>query len=223
MSFIAYDDFGGLIAALTDAITTALARDIAQRGRASLALPGGDTPGPLYDALAARPLDWSAVTVMLTDERWVAEDHPRSNTAFLKSRLLTGAARDADFLPFYNELGMDVKVISSLSDQVSHHLPLSVLVLGMGEDMHCASLFPGASELPSAAAPDAPSLSAMTPQDGLEPRITLTVPALRSAGQTHILIKGDGKRAAWQRAAQTDPTQAPVAHFIPHATTHWTA
>ena len=84
--------------------------------------------------------------------------------------------------------------------RVAAALPIDVLVLGMGADMHTASLFPGAPELPAALAADAPALVAIHPPGQPEARLTLTAPVLRGASVIHILITGPDKLAALETA-----------------------
>ena len=100
-------------------------------------------------------------------------------------------------------------------------MPIAVLLLGMGEDMHTASLFPGADNLAAALADDAPPLMAMRADAAGEPRITLTAPVLRAALATHIVITCAAKRAAIERAAQLSPLAAPVACVLGQAVVHW--
>jgi 6-phosphogluconolactonase len=95
--------------------------------------------------------------------------------------------------------------------RVQSYLPIDVLVLGMGADMHTASLFPGAPELAAALADDAPALLEITPPGQPEARLTLTAPVLRSASVIHILITGPEKLAALERAVVDGPVaEAPV-------------
>jgi len=94
-------------------------------------------------------------------------------------------------------------------------------VLGMGPDMHTASLFPGADRLADALAPDAPILMPMRAEAAGEPRITLTAPVLAAAQNIHILILGAEKRAAIERAAGLSALEAPVRVVLDHATIHW--
>ena len=98
---------------------------------------------------------------------------------------------------------------------------MSVLLLGMGADMHTASIFPGSPNLDSALADDAAPLMAVEASGDLESRLTLTAPALKTARHTHILIKGDDKRTALATAQTATPKEAPVALVLPRATVHW--
>jgi len=102
-------------------------------------------------------------------------------------------------------------------------LPISLLLLGMGADMHTASLFPGADRLKDAMAPDAPILLPMRANGAGEPRITLTRRVLADAMEIHILIFGDEKRAVLERAQKMDPMDAPISAFLANATVHWAA
>jgi 6-phosphogluconolactonase len=101
------------------------------------------------------------------------------------------------------------------------HLPLSVALLGMGADMHTASLFPGADNLEAALADDAPPLMAMRADGAGEPRVTLTAPVLKGAMSLHILITGAEKRAALERAAHLPEIEAPVRSVLGQAMVHW--
>ena len=186
---------------------------------ASLAVPGGTTPGPIFDALSAADLDWSRVHVVLTDERRVPADHPRSNERLVRERLLTGRASVAQFIRLVAEDDGDWPAVRA---KLSEELPISIQLLGMGADMHTASLFPGSPELPDALASDAPPIMALTPPgDDLEPRLSLTAPVLTGAMSTHVVITGTEKRAALEAARKLKPETAPVSIVLAHATVHW--
>ncbi|MEM6408588.1 MAG: 6-phosphogluconolactonase [Pseudomonadota bacterium] len=187
--------------------------------RVSFAVPGGTTPGPVFDALCAAPLDWGRVHVMLTDERWVDERSDRSNTRLVKERLLQNRAKAAQFVPFYRDGHEAAAAMAEVGETIAPVLPLSVLLLGMGADMHTASLFPGAAELEEALSTQAP-IMAINP-DGQETRVTLTGPVLSGAMATHIVITGEEKRAALERAQQLDARDAPVKTVLANATVHW--
>jgi len=188
---------------------------------ASFAVPGGTTPGPMFESLCAADLDWSRVHVMLTDERWVPEDDPRSNTGLLRRTLLTDRASEAVFIPFYRDTASPDEAARALSDTLRPELPVSVLLLGMGADMHTASLFPGADELSAALAPDAPAVLPVVQPGSGEARVTLTGPVLSQAMATHVLITGAEKRAALEKAMQSDAVDAPIRTVLSQATVHW--
>jgi 6-phosphogluconolactonase len=216
MIFQAYPDRDALMRGLAAEIAGELAE-----GHASLSVPGGTTPGPVFDILAETELPWDRIAVFLNDERWVGEDNPRSNTRLLRERLLRGRAAAAKLVPLHADSATPETVLASLIDGLRPHMPISVLLVGMGADMHTASLFPGADLLVRAMANDAPLLLPMRADAAGEPRITLTAPALRSAENIHILITGNEKRAALDRATTLSPLEAPVGILLDRARVHW--
>jgi 6-phosphogluconolactonase len=216
-----YPDREMMMLRVAQRIASELGETLRAEGRATLSVPGGTTPGPVFDTLSGVDLDWSRVAVVLNDERWVPEGHARSNTTLLRKRLLTGRAAVATYVPLYAPVPTPEDALDSLSDGVRLHLPISVLLLGMGADMHTASLFPGADHLAAALAPDAPPVMALRADAAGEPRITLTAPVLRSALRIHVLITGAEKRAALEQAARLPVEQAPIACVLGQAMVHW--
>ncbi len=221
MNFQGYPDREMMMRALADQIASELREAIGAKGRATLSVPGGTTPGPIFDILSGVDLDWSKVAVMLNDERWVGEDSPRSNTRLLRERLLRDRAGDAALVPLYADAARPEDRMDALAEGIAVHLPIDVLLLGMGADMHTASLFPGADRLAEALSDDAPILLPMRAEAAGEPRITLSAPVLRDAMHIHILITGAEKRAAIKRAEALPPEEAPVCAVLANATVHW--
>ena len=159
---------------------------------------------------------------MLSDERWVPGDHPRSNSALLRGRLLQGKAAAARLIPLHlDRPAPDRQAVADLIDGLSPALPVDVALLGMGTDGHTASLFPGAPELATALAEDAPPVMAITAPGQPEPRVTLTAPVLSAAFVTHLVITGEDKRSALKTAKGADPMAQPVAGFLGAAQVHW--
>lgn len=220
MNLIEYPDRDMMMIDLAQHLAGELNEAVMTHERASFAVPGGTTPGPVFDALCAADLDWSRVQVLPTDERWVDETSDRSNARLIKSRLLTDRAAAAQFLPFYRAGVAPDAAMPDLAASLAPALPLSVLLLGMGADMHTASLFPGAPQLEAALSAQAPSVMPVTPE-GQETRITLTGPVLAGALKTHILIQGDDKRAALEKAVTLSASDAPVSVVLANATIHW--
>ena len=222
MHFSSYPNAADMMQSLSVELVTDLLGALAKNGKATLAVPGGSTPGPLFDLLSLADFDWTNVTIMLTDERWVSTDSPRSNTALIRNRLLVNAAASANYVALYKDGFEPEAGAVALSKQVEPHLPIDVILLGMGADMHTASLFPGAAELAWAQSPEAAAVVSMVPVTGdLEPRVTLSANVLESANRTHVLILGDEKKAALMVAETADPYEAPIAQFLPNAKVHW--
>lgn len=222
MKLVEYADRDVMWLAIAREITGALRAALSTGGRAALAVPGGTTPGPLFDVISGVGIDWDRVDVMLTDERWVDEDSPRSNTRLLRERLFVGKAAAARLIPLYGGTATPEESIAALEGAVRAATPLTVVLLGMGADMHTASLFPGADKLELALSEAAPALVAMRAPGAQEPRITLSAPVLNGALAKHLVIVGADKRAALDKAAALrDPVKAPVAAVLDGMIVHW--
>ena len=206
-----YPDKAVLAEDLAEIVAEQLQDAIEKNGSASLAVPGGTTPGAFLQALAKQNVDWAKVQVMLTDERFVPEDSPRSNTRLLKETLLQGKAAAATLVPMVMAGASPEDVLATLEAGIKPALPLDVVVLGMGADMHTASLFPGADRLDEALADDAPLLLPMRAEGAGEPRLTLTAPVLKAAAHVHVLITGAAKMESLMQALKEGPLDvAPI-------------
>ena len=209
-----------LAEALARYVAAALTNRLLCDGMAALAVSGGQTPVRFLQALSKQPIDWHAVTVTLVDDRWVPESSTRSNAAVVRGNLLCGPAAAARFVPLVNdattpEVGRDATevAINALA------LPFSVVVLGMGNDGHTASFFPGGDRLIPALAPiSGRSVETIRADAAGEPRITLTLPVLLEAEHVALHIEGQTKRevleAAFCAGAFTDmPVRAILARY----------
>jgi 6-phosphogluconolactonase len=221
MNFIEYPDREVMQLDLANKIAGELRNALDHQERVSFCVPGGSTPGPVFDTLSDVGLDWDRVDVLLNDERWVSENSDRSNTAMLKRRLLVNKAARAHLIPLYTDVPTPEDGLAGLMPAIEAILPINVLLLGMGNDMHTASLFPGADQLELALSDEAPTLLAMRAPGAPEPRITLSAKALKTAISIHILITGDDKRKAYEAAQDLPVQDAPVTVFLPQAHVHW--
>lgn len=221
MKLVEYPDREMMMIDLANALAGELNSFLMRHDTATFAVPGGTTPGPMFDALCGTKIDWSRVIVMPTDERWVPETHGRSNTRLIREHLLTDRAAAARCVPLYAEAERPEDRLEELTEGVRPHLPLTTLLLGMGGNGFVASLYPGADRLAEAMADDAPPLIALRAPGVREPRITLTLPVLRDAMSTHILITGPEKRRTLETARRARPSEMPVAAILPQATVHW--
>jgi len=204
--------------ALAQAVADRLRERLDQAQEASLAVSGGSTPLPFFRALSVQQLDWRRVSVLLADERWVDESDPASNTRLVKETLLQGAAAAARFLSLKQPGAGPADAIKAVKRELAQlSLPVDVLVLGMGNDGHTASLFPDAPELAAAMDPAGQELaSAMTPASQEHRRITLTLAVLGSARYTFLHLKGDDKLDTLRRALAhpQDVLAMPVRAFL---------
>lgn len=202
--------------ALAAQVESALRAGLSQRASASLAVPGGRTPMPLFHALRSADLDWAHVGVTLTDERWVAEDHAASNAALVRRELMQGQAAAANFHPLFN--GGAVENSASAVWQTLSQLarPFDAVVLGMGDDGHFASLFPHSPGLSAALDPVAPP-ACVAMQAPTEPvsRISLNLAALLQTRRLFLFITGAHKRDLLLAAARrADDAPLPVAALL---------
>ncbi|MDG1739474.1 MAG: 6-phosphogluconolactonase [Paracoccaceae bacterium] len=221
MNIQSYPDREMMMIDLAGKIATDLETALHNNDRATLVVPGGTTPGPIFDDLCAVDLGWDRVNVMLSDERWVPEDSDRSNTKLIHERLLVDKAQAACFVPLYAKSEQPENVIAELECVIRPCLPISVLLLGMGADMHTASIFPGADNLDLALDKNAPILVPMRAPGAPEPRVTLSAHVLNEALSKHIVITGDDKRVALEKALQLSPAEAPIRAVLSGATIHW--
>jgi 6-phosphogluconolactonase len=185
-------------AALATHVAMALRDAISARGVATLAVSGGKSPIPFFHALRVQKLSWDKVTITLADDRQVDESSPLSNAALVKRELLQEAAAAAHFV--------------AITPMANITLPLDMLILGMGQDAHTASLFPGQPM-------DGANVIAVTP-DPLPPeapvaRWSFSLTVLRSARNTALLINGGAKKAVLEDALlRPNPTHKPIAALL---------
>ena len=221
MNFQEYPDRELMMIDLARVVATELENALHHNASATLVVPGGTTPGPIFDDLCAVDLDWSRVNVMLSDERWVPENSPRSNTRLLRERLFVQKAANARFIPLYAQADKPEDVLAELESVIAPSLPISVLLLGMGADMHTASIFPGADNLDMALDNHAPILVPMRAPGAPEPRVTLSARVLDAAIAKHIVITGIEKRQTLENALTLSSIKAPIKSVLTGATVHW--
>lgn len=204
---------------------------IAARGQASLAVSGGRSPVALLEALRTQVLDWARVHIVLVDERVVPHDHTDSNTALVKRHLLQGPAAAAHWTPFFetpppdgSPIALDALVQSASARLAALPWPLDVAVLGMGEDAHTASLFPGAAGYQHAIT-TLERLAWVVPANAAHARISFSLQALLAARERVLPLSGAAKLAVYRRAVQhadpalpislvLTPTQTPTSVWI---------
>jgi 6-phosphogluconolactonase len=206
-------------ATLTHAVAEMLEHEIrfalAERDVAWLALAGGRTPLPAYRELAQATLDWRHVRMVLSDDRWVPRTHPASNARAVQEAFQATAMQLAHLVPELSD-PFAVPASSFHASRVLAAFPqdFDVVLLGMGEDGHFASLFPNAAEH-HFDAERVESAFCLTP-DPLPPeapfaRVSLSLPRLLRSRHIALLITG----AAKQALLQARRTQAlPIDHLI---------
>ncbi|TDV69908.1 6-phosphogluconolactonase [Pseudomonas sp. LP_7_YM] len=221
-----FDNPERLAKALADHVAERLSAAISRNphGVATLVVSGGKSPVAFFEALAQKPIEWSKVAISLADERWVPTEHADSNAGLLKRYLLQGPAAKAGFFSLYRPT-TTLDEAAAATDEALKELPkIDVLVLGMGDDGHTASLFPGSPNLAQALDLHSerrclPMLAPTIPHQ----RLTMTRALLASATTPILSISGQAKLQTLRKAlAGDDLAEMPVRAFLnPSLEIYW--
>jgi len=192
---------------LAESVADRIRAAIAARGAAAIAVSGGSTPAKFFQALGrTRDIDWDKVVVTLVDERWVDETSERSNALLVNEKMLQGPAAVARFFPLYSggEEPTPEAVARTNALMAGLPRPFAAVILGMGNDGHTASFFPGGDTLDEALTAPGPTLALRAPGAG-EPRITFTLPRLLDTEGLYLHIEGAGKAEVLDKALGEGP------------------
>lgn len=209
-------DAEGQARVMADCVVKVLDYAVRTHGTASLVVSGGRSPIPFFEELSSRELDWSRVQVSLADERWVPPTDEASNEGLVRRHLLQNAAAAAQFIGLYHPAAT-LEEAALMAEQKLAELkqPIDVLVLGMGDDGHTASLFPGNRNLAHALRPDCPERCvAMQAPTTVRARLSMTYPLLASARTQCLAIQGAAKLETLRQAMSVDALQMPIRAFI---------
>lgn len=203
--------------AMAEHVAQALRAAISTRGMATLVVSGGRSPARFFERLSEQELDWDKVLISLADERWVPTDDPQSNAGLVRRHLLRERAAGAKFIGLYQP-AVSLEAAAHMANEALALLPMpiDVLVLGMGEDGHTASLFPGSPNLAAALDHECPRrcLPMQAPSEPSQ-RLSMTLPLLDSARLVLLPIEGEAKLATLRAAlAGNDPMQMPIRAFL---------
>ena len=206
-----FDTAEDMFRTLADEIVARLKQGVVERGAASLVCSGGTTPGALYDILAQCDVPWDKVTITLSDERWVAPTEDGSNEKLVRTRLLVGKAAAARIVPMKtNDASPDgaETIVSAAIASVPR--PFDVMLLGMGDDGHTASLYPHSQGLDKSLDVNDPALVRGVHTDHAVKtgeRMTLTLRVLLDSKWIVILLKGADKLKTYEAAASGNDVQ----------------
>ncbi|MEY4783405.1 MAG: 6-phosphogluconolactonase [Pseudomonadota bacterium] len=198
-----FQDRRRLFAGLCHDFTDRLNEIIRKRRKASLALAGGTTPGPLYEALSNVLINWEKVSLTVTDERWVSPEDPASNEYLIRDLLMKRRAAGATFVPFKTNHAKASGGASIAEKRLTPIMPFDICLLGMGPDGHIASLIPGADGYAAAVDPAGTKKVAGIHAPGAAgspERMTLTIPGILSSRRIVLLFMGQDKLAVYNEA-----------------------
>ena len=215
-NMLEFENASALDIALSEKVAAMLAVSIEEKGSASLVVSGGRTPMGFFHLLSQQVLDWSKVTVLLADERWVNADHADSNEKLVRENLLINEASQANYLALKNSAGQAVDGEAECEAALAELDTFTVLILGMGDDGHTASLFPGSEALAEGLDMDSGrSCIAVTPLHAPHQRMSLTLPRLLNSQQIVIHISGASKQEVLQQAqAGDDVMELPIRSIL---------
>ena len=218
MSFVfkEFQDRKSLAIKLADQIGELLTKGITDSSRASLAVSGGSTPVELFEQLSGMDLSWQQVVITLVDERWVEPTEDDSNEHLVRSHLLKDKALAATFIGMKNSAAT-ASAGEKECEQKLHEVPLpfDVLILGMGNDGHTASLFPGAEKLSLATDMDlGQTCMGIAPLTAPHERMTLTLPAILDSRHIFLHITGQNKKDVLQQARVDGPIEEMPIRFV---------
>lgn len=215
MQLYNFSDANRLNSDLAEQISTLLDEAITLRGRAYLVVSGGKTPIELFKLLAQKEVSWDKVTITLADERCVSIHDPDRNERLVNDFLLQHKAHQAQFISLYNEHISIKENLESVEPRLDSLPAFDVVILGMGEDGHTASLFPCSDELKSGLDDEAQALLLVHPRSAPYPRISLSKRRLLNSRKIFIHLVGQKKRTVLSQALEIDnPKVMPISAFI---------
>lgn len=188
---------------------------IKKRGRAVIALSGGSTPRQFFEYLSDSDLPWEKIFITLVDERWVDVNHPDSNEYLVRHALMKGKASKANFIGLKNGEATIVDGLEHCKESLQEFKDdFDLVILGMGEDGHTASFFPGAKELESALLSNETCV-AITPSKAEHKRMTLTLSRLLRTKYLFLHVEGSKKFEVLNKAfKQGSVEEMPIRAFI---------
>ena len=210
----AFPDRESLDQALAAYVVSRLQQGITERGTAHLVVSGGSTPINLFSILADADVEWGRVVVLLADERWVQVDHEDSNERLVRQTLLTGKAKSAQFLSLLPSPDDEITNISGLSTLLRSLPRFDVVLLGMGEDAHTASLFPCSTALREGLTTEQGALITR-PRNAPHQRVSMSKRRLQATEHGVIHIVGERKKTVFELAKKSkDETRYPISAFL---------
>ena len=227
MDLFEFENTSAQDAELVSKVVDLLSMAIEQHGSASLVVSGGRTPKGFFHLLSQEFLDWSKVTVTLADERWVDADHKDSNEKLVQENLLINEACVARFVALKNSATSAQVGETSIDQDLSAIGRFTLVILGMGDDGHTASLFPGSEVLNIGLDMESGrQCLAVQPLDAPHERMSMTLPRLLDSEQIIVHISGENKGKVLAMADAGDdrfelPIRAVLQQTITPVSVYW--
>jgi len=202
---------------LAENVSQILQSAISLKGKASVAVSGGSTPKGFFNVLSNKDIDWKKITITLADERWVDINSDASNTRLVHEYLLQNNAAAAKFFHLKQSENLCEETLADLNIAAnSSLLPLDVLILGMGEDGHTASLFPCSEQIESALdSLNKNVLIKVEPKTAPHQRITFSFAALKQSENIFLHLCGPSKKQVLDKALSDDDIfEMPIRAFL---------
>mgnify|MGYP000285978878 FL=1 len=189
---------------------------IDDKNKACLAVSGGKTPIAFFQQLSQQTIEWSKVTIILVDERWLPTDHADSNEKLVRDHLIQNNAKQAYFLGLKNDAELPSEGImdceTKLRTQIDH---IDVVVLGMGQDGHTASWFTDSKQLAALLDGETSAWCLPVEDDFLpQPRMSLTWRFMKRAEKIYLHFSGEEKNSVFNKACEGVSEQLPVSHVL---------
>lgn len=200
-------------------ITAILQVAIAEKGNASLIVSGGNTPKPLFAELSNVDIDWDKVTISLADDRWVDVQDDASNDKLVREHLLINHASKATFISLKHDIDDAADAVMACETAIRDvQMPFDVLILGMGEDGHTASLFPCSEQLQAGLDLNSgKKYIAVQPTTAPHQRMSLTLPALLASSHIFLHSTGESKKTVIAKALESTESEMPIKAVLERA------
>lgn len=197
-----------------------LSQAITEKGQATLVVSGGRTPVALFQTLAQIDIDWRKVVITLADDRWVDVSDDASNDKLVRTHLLQNHAAAAKFITLKHDFIHAEDAVSSCEAALETvQLPFDVVILGMGEDGHTASLFPCSKQIKQGLDLNSQAkYIAVQPTTAPHQRMSLTLPAILAAKNIFLHLVGESKKDTIAKALQSTELEMPISAVINRTT-----
>lgn len=203
---------GDLIDHFSRLVCRQLEQAVAKRGHAYLVVSGGRTPIPLFERLSKQMLPWPRITILLADERWVPATSSDSNERLVREHLLQHQAAAANFISLLSAAEHASEAVNEVNARLTELPCFDVVILGMGEDGHTASLFPCSEQLEQALTTTA-AVVAVTPTTAPHERMSLSLQRLLKSRHIYFHLSGAAKASVLEQALQPS-ANFPVSHVL---------